>query len=114
MRHLLAGVALRSLLLASLFVLAGPGLGKADDASDSSAFHDFLVQAKSNASADKDKVAAFYKTAGAYWRAHWLDYSHHPEDYADVMALYHADQALYPRPFVVPPKAVHLMRSSRV
>ena len=60
------------------------------------------MQAKSGASADKDRVAAFYKTSGAFWRAHWLDYSLHPENYADVMALYRADQALYPRPFQVP------------
>ena len=96
-RHFLAGLALAPLLL-----LANPVVSKADDASDKQAFHDFLVQAKSGAGADKDKATQFYKTAGAYWRAHWLDYSHHPENYADVMALYHADQALYPRPFAVP------------
>jgi lysophospholipase L1-like esterase len=88
--------------LALLPLLLLAGAARADDASDKQAFHDFLVQAKAGASADKDKVAAFYKTTGAYWRAHWLDYSHHPENYADVMALYHADQALYPRPFAVP------------
>ena len=97
MRQFLAGLALAPLLL-----LANPQGSKADDTSDRQAFHDFLVQAKSNGSADKEKVAAFYKTTGAYWRDHWLDYSHHPENYADVMALYRADQALYPRPFVVP------------
>jgi lysophospholipase L1-like esterase len=91
-----------SLALAPLLVLASLGTGKADDASDQKAFHDFLVQAKGNASADKEKVAAFYKTSGAFWRVHWLDYSTHPENYADVMALYRADQALYPRPFQVP------------
>ncbi|MGZ5920988.1 MAG: GDSL-type esterase/lipase family protein [Rhizomicrobium sp.] len=91
-----------SLALAPLLLLACVGAGRADDASDKQAFHDFLVQAKSGASADKDKVAAFYKTAGAYWRVHWLDYSLHPENYADVMALYRADQALYQRPFQVP------------
>ncbi|HEX4105048.1 MAG TPA: GDSL-type esterase/lipase family protein [Rhizomicrobium sp.] len=96
-RHILAGLALAPLLL-----LGSLGVSRADDASDKQTFHDFLVQAKSNASADKDKVTAFYHTTGAYWRAHWLDYSHHPENYADVMALYHADQALYPRPFVAP------------
>lgn len=69
----------------------------ADGQSDQQAFRDFLTQAKSNASAEKEKVAAFYRTTGAFWRAHWLDYSHHPENYADVMALYRADQALYPR-----------------
>lgn len=90
------------LALAPLLLLASAGAGRADDASDKQAFHDFLVQAKSGASADKDKVAAFYKTAGAYWRVHWLDYSLHPENYADVMALYRADQALYQRPFQVP------------
>jgi lysophospholipase L1-like esterase len=102
MRHFLAGMTLRSLLLAPLLLLASPGWSQADDASDKQAFHNFLAAAKNNGSADKDKVAAFYKTTGAYWRAHWLDYSHNPENYADVMALYHADQALYPRPFVVP------------
>ena len=96
-RHFLAGLALAPLLL-----LASLDAGKADDASDKQAFHDFLAAAKNTGSADKDKVAAFYKTTGAYWRAHWLDYSHNPGTYADVMALYHADQALYPRPFVVP------------
>ena len=91
-----------SLAFAPLLLLASVGAGRADDASDKQAFHDFLVQAKSGASSDKDKVAAFYKTSGAYWRVHWLDYSLHPENYADVMALYRADQALYQRPFVVP------------
>lgn len=91
-----------SMALAPLLLLTGVGAGRADDAGDQKAFHDFLVQAKSGASADKDKVAAFYKTAGAFWRVHWLDYSHHPENYAEVMALYRADQALYPRPFAVP------------
>ena len=91
-----------SMAFAPLLLLASAGAGKADDASDKQAFHDFLVQAKSGASADKDKVAAFYKTAGAYWRTHWLDYTNHPENYADVMTLYRADQALYPRPFAVP------------
>jgi lysophospholipase L1-like esterase len=88
------------MVLAPLLLLAGAV--KADEAGDKQAFHDFLVQAKSGASADKDKVAAFYKTTGAYWRTHWLDYTNHPENYADVMALYRADQALYPRPFQVP------------
>ena len=101
-RHFLAKHFLASLALAPFLLLASPGRGQTNDASDKQAFHDFLVQAKSNAGADKDKVAAFYKTTGTYWRAHWLDYSHNPENYADVMALYHADQALYPRPFVVP------------
>ena len=91
-----------SLALAPLLLLACVGAGRADDASDKQASHDFLVQAKSGGSADKDKVAAFYKTAGAYWRQHWLDYNNHPENYADVMALYRANQALYARPFVVP------------
>ena len=81
-------------------LLAGVGVSWADDASDKQAFHDFLVQAKSGAGTDK--VAAFYKTSGAYWRQHWLDYTNHPENYADVMALYRANQALYARPFVVP------------
>jgi lysophospholipase L1-like esterase len=97
-----ASLALTSLLLTPLLLLTSPGIARADDASDKQAFHDFLVQAKAGASADKDKVAAFYKTTGAYWRDHWLDYSHHPENYADVMALYRADQVLYPHPFQVP------------
>ena len=87
------------LALAPFLLLASFGAGRADDASDKQAFHDFLVQAKSGASTDKDKVAAFYKTSGAYWRVHWLDYSLHPESYEDVMTLYRADQALYQRPF---------------
>ena len=90
-----------SLAFVSL-LLASAGAARADDAADKQAFRDFLVQAKANAGADKDKVSAFYKTAGAFWRTHWLDYSQHPETYAEVMALYHADQALYPRPFTVP------------
>jgi lysophospholipase L1-like esterase len=90
------------LALAPFLLLAGVGAGRADDASDKQAFHDFLVQAKSGSSADKDKMAAFYKTSGAFWRTHWLDYTNHPENYADVMALYRANQALYARPFVVP------------
>lgn len=102
MRPVLAGLALRSFLLAPLLLLANPGASRADSAQDQQAFHDFLVQAKNNAGTDKDKVAAFYRTSGAFWREHWLDYWHHPENYADVMALYRADQALYPRPFVVP------------
>ena len=93
-RHFLAKHFLASLALAPFLLLASPGRGQTNDASDKQAFHDFLVQAKSNAGADKDKVAAFYKTTGTYWRAHWLDYSHNPENYADVMALYHAHQAL--------------------
>jgi lysophospholipase L1-like esterase len=88
------------MVLAPLLLLAGAA--HADEAVDSQAFHDFLVQAKSNAGADKEKVVAFYKTTGAFWRAHWLDYSKHPEKYAEVMALYRANQALYPRPFAVP------------
>jgi lysophospholipase L1-like esterase len=91
-----------SLAFVPLLLLASAGASNADDASDQKAFHDFLVQAKGNASTDKDKVAAFYKTSGAYWRAHWLDYSLHPENYTDVMALYRANQALYPRPFQIP------------
>jgi lysophospholipase L1-like esterase len=97
MRHFLASLALTPLLL-----LASPQWSQADENSDRQAFHDFLAQAKNDGSAEKQKVAAFYKTTGAFWRAHWLDYWHHPESYADVMALYRADQALYPRPFEVP------------
>jgi hypothetical protein len=90
------------LALAPLLLLAGAGIGHADEASDQKAFHDFLVQAKSGGSADKDKMAAFYKTSGAFWRTHWLDYSQHPEKYADVMALYREGQAAFPRPYVSP------------
>ena len=97
MRNFLASMALRTLLLAPFLLLPSPGWSQADEQSDRQAFRDFLTQAKNNGSADKEKVAAFYKTSGAFWRAHWLDYSHHPENYADVMALYRADQALYPR-----------------
>jgi len=100
--HKFASVARLFALWAPLLLLSSIGLSRADDASDKQAFHDFLVQAKANASADKDKVTAFYRTTGAYWRQHWLDYSHNPANYADVMALYHEDQALYPRPFVTP------------
>jgi lysophospholipase L1-like esterase len=96
MRSFLAGMALRTLLLTPL-LLPSPGWSQTDDQSDRQAFRDFLAQAKNNGIADKEKVAAFYKTSGSFWRAHWLDYSHHPENYADVMALYRADQALYPR-----------------
>ena len=92
-----AGMALVPFLL-----LASAGAGKTDDAGDQKAFHDFLVQAKGNAGSGQEKTDAFYKTSGAFWHAHWLDYSLHPENYADVMALYRADQALYPRPFQVP------------
>jgi hypothetical protein len=81
---------------APLLLLASAGAGKTDDNSDRQAFHDFLVQAKSNGSAEREKVMAFYKTTGAYWHAHWQDYWAHPENYADVMALYRADQPLYP------------------
>jgi lysophospholipase L1-like esterase len=86
--------------LAPLLLLASVGAGSADDASDKQAFHDFLVQAKTNAGADK--AATFYKTSGAFWRTHWLDYSTHPENYTDVMALYREGQAAYPRPYVSP------------
>lgn len=96
MRNFLAGMALRTLLLTPL-LLPSRGWSQTDDQSARQAFRDFLSEAKNNGSADKEKVAAFYKTSGSFWRAHWLDYSHHPENYADVMALYRADQALYPR-----------------
>jgi hypothetical protein len=83
--------------LAALLLLPGRVWSQADD---QSAFRDFLAQAKNTASPDSAKIAVFYRTAGAFWRAHWLDYSHHPENYADVMSLYRADQALYVRPQV--------------
>lgn len=97
MRNFLAGMAPRSLLVASVLMLPSTGWGQADEQGDRQAFRDFLAQAKNNGSAETEKVAAFYRTTGAFWRAHWLDYSHHPEKYADVMALYRADQAVYPR-----------------
>ena len=87
-----------SLAFAPLSLLASAGGGDADEQGDRQAFREFLVQAKNNVSADNDKVAAFYRTTGAFWRAHWLDYSLHPEKYADVMPLYRANQAIYLRP----------------
>jgi lysophospholipase L1-like esterase len=100
MRTLVARTALRTLLLgAILALLPAPSWSQTADQGDQQAFRDLLTQARNNGSADKEKVAAFYKTTGAFWRAHWLDYSHNPENYADLMALYRADQALYPRPF---------------
>jgi lysophospholipase L1-like esterase len=97
MRNFLAGMALRTLLLAPLLLRPSPGWSQAGELGDRQAFRDFLAQAKNNGSAETEKVAAFYRTTGAFWRAHWLDYSQHPENYADVMALYRADQAVYPR-----------------
>ena len=97
MRSFLANMALRTLFLAAFLLLLSRAWSQADEQGDRQAFRDFLTQAKNNGSADKERVAAFYKTTGVFWRAHWLDYSHHPENYADVMALYRADQALYPR-----------------
>jgi lysophospholipase L1-like esterase len=88
---------LRIFSLAALLLLPGRVWSQADD---QSAFREFLTQAKNPASPDSAKIAVFYRTTGAFWRAHWLDYSHHPENYADVMALYRADQALYVRPQV--------------
>jgi lysophospholipase L1-like esterase len=88
--------------LAPLLLLAAVGAGRADEAGDRQAFHDFLAQAKANGSTDKDKVAGFYKTTGAFWRAHWLDYSKNPEKYADLMALYRQGQAAFPRAHVSP------------
>ncbi len=83
--------------LVPLLLLGSAVIAQADDASDKQAFRDFLAQAKTAASPDADKTAAFYKTTGAYWRAHWLDYSQHPENYAEVMGLYKANQAIYHR-----------------
>src|SRR3569623_1063532 len=85
-----------SMALAPLLLLAGANIVRADDAADKKAFKEFLTKAVTQGSADKDKVAAFNKTAGTYWRAHWLDYTKHPENYADVMALYRKGQAAYP------------------
>ena len=99
MRKFHDGLALRTLLLALIALRPSPALSQADDQGDRQAFRAFLTHARDSASADQEKVAAFYKTTGAFWRAHWLDYSHHPETYADVMGLYRADQALYPRAF---------------
>src|ERR1700722_17371680 len=97
MPNFLAGMTLRTLTLSTFLLLPSRGWSQADDQGARQAFRDFLADAKNNGSADKEKVAAFYRTSGAFWRAHWLDYSHHPENYADLMALYRADQALYPR-----------------
>jgi len=91
-----------SMALGPLLLLASAGAAWADDASDRQAFHDALVQAKSAGGTAAEKSAAFYKTSGAFWRAHWLDYTNHPENYADVMALYREGQAAYPRPYVSP------------
>src|SRR5581483_9887770 len=97
MRNVLASTSLRTMLLALALVRPSTARSQAADANDQQAFRDFLTQAKSKVGGDPEKVTAFYRTTGAFWRAHWLDYSHHPENYADVMALYRADQALYPR-----------------
>lgn len=99
MRDFLIGAAPRTLLAALVILLPSATWSQNDDQRSRQAFVDFLTQAKTTGSTDKGKVAAFYKTTGAFWRAHWLDYSHYPENYADVMALYRADQALYPRAF---------------
>ncbi len=99
MRNFLANMARGTLMLGALLLLPSRAQSQADEQGDRQTFRDFLTQTKNNGSADKEKVAAFYKTTGVFWRAHWLDYSHHPENYADVMALYRADQALYPRAF---------------
>jgi hypothetical protein len=98
MRSFLASISLRTLLLALILLRPRTARSQAADANDQQAFRDFLTQAKTNGGADPEKVTAFYRTTGAFWRAHWLDYSHHPENYADAMALYRAAQALYPRP----------------
>jgi lysophospholipase L1-like esterase len=98
MRSFLASISLRTLLLALILLRPSSARSQVADANDQQAFRDFLTQAKANSGADPEKVTAFYRTTGAFWRAHWLDYSHHPENYADVMSLYRAAQALYPRP----------------
>lgn len=97
MRNRLSGIALRALVLAPLLIQPNRASSQVNDQADRQAFRDFLAQAKTNAGADKEKVTAFYRTTGAFWRTHWLDYWHHPETYSEVMALYRADQALYPR-----------------
>ena len=98
MRNFLASISLRTLLLALILLRPSTARSQAAAATDQQAFRDFLTQTKNNGGGDQEKVAAFYRTTGAFWRAHWLDYSHHPENYADVMALYRAAQAIYPRP----------------
>lgn len=98
MRNCLASISLRTLVLALMLLRPSTAKSQAADTSDQKAFRDFLTAAKANSGADADKVTAFYRTSGAFWRAHWLDYSRHPENYAEVMALYRAGQALYPRP----------------
>jgi lysophospholipase L1-like esterase len=89
-----------SLGFVSLLLLTSAA--RADDAGDRQTFHDALVQAKSGSGTQAEKSAAFYKTSGAFWRTHWLDYTNHPENYAEVMALYREGQAAYPRPYVSP------------
>jgi hypothetical protein len=97
MRSLPAGVVWRTLLVAPFVLLPSALHSQAATPLDQPAFRDFLTQAKTT-SPDSARVAAFYRTTGAFWRAHWLEYSHHPESYADVMALYRTNQALYVRP----------------
>lgn len=91
-----------SMALAPLLLLTAASVARADDAADTKAFKDYLTQASAQGSSDKDKVMAFYKTSGAYWRTHWLDYTKNPEKYADVMALYRKGQAAFPRAYVSP------------
>lgn len=91
-----------TLAFAPLLLLTSMGGAMADEASDRQAFRDALVQVKSGGGTQEEKSAAFYKASGAFWRAHWLDYTNHPENYAEVMALYREGQAAYPRPYVSP------------
>jgi lysophospholipase L1-like esterase len=91
-----------NLALAPLLLLAATKAGRADDAADIKTFHDALTAGKSAGGTAAEKSTAFYKTSGAFWRTHWLDYSQHPEKYADVMALYREGQAAFPRPYVSP------------
>lgn len=100
MRNSRASISLRTFWLALILIQPSTARSQSGGANDQQAFRDFLTQAKNNGPADQEKTTAFYRTTGAFWRAHWLDYSHHPENYADVMALYRAGQALYPRPQV--------------
>ena len=69
MRSFLASISLRTLLLALILLRPSTARSQAADANDQQAFRDFLTQAKTNAGADPEKVTAFYRTTGAFWRA---------------------------------------------
>lgn len=88
---------LASMALTPLLLFATLPEGNADrDPNDRQAFHDFLVQAGQTRHPELEQVGIFYRTAWAFWASHSKDYSAHPERYSDVMALYRADQEIYP------------------